>query len=332
MLHTVIDYNLFDHFTRHQPAQIPVGTAEENEYWHSFWKFLKEQSHVTLTNYQNQENIFLNVLTTGRKGTKFLPQEKFSKPHKYKFPKGQNPRSVFFLNEPEAAGQQKYRKQNGFLFGFPDDYPETWKKLSLLGKADVLPVRKDEEKRFSKWDQLSEYITPFTDLIMVDNYMFDESLWDYNLFEILRLFSQKTPVKFNLLLVSFADNKKLIGYANLGEKVKEKLKEMGISCNFSLVLAPQTLKEHDRGIFTNYLRIKSGDSFVYFDKTGKYLTKGTDIDFHTLASPNKFNASEAALRNVARILTELKTHPEREKRLFGDLKNGLLEHLTKSGF
>ncbi len=59
-------------------------------------------------------------------------------------------------------------------------------------------------------------------------------------------------------------------------------------------------------------------------KGERFALKG-EKNFHVQTSPDKFNASEAALRNNAHILSELKTHPQKEKRLFGDLKNGLLE-------
>lgn len=324
MLNTVIDYSIFEHFTKNQPAQIPIGSEEDNEYWNSFWKFLKQGSNIILTNYGNQQNIFLNKLTTGRKGTTFKPEDTFKKPHKCKFPKDQDIQTVFFLNEESESDKVRYRKNNGFLFGFIDDYPKVWKQLSLFGKPKVLPVRKIAEDNFHSWNQLSEYILPFSDLIIVDNYMFDETVWDNNLFKIIEEFSKLTNVKFNLLLVSFAHSKKVNAYGGMEKKIKDKLNDIGVSCNLSVVLTKEFLNEHDRGMFTNYLRIKSGDSFIYFNKNGGFETKGTDIDFHSFSEGDKFNAADAALSNIKRIIDKLKEDSEKEKRLFGDLKNYLI--------
>jgi hypothetical protein len=326
MLETIMDYSIFEHFTQNQPAPIPLGSAEENDRWLSFWNYLKSGCDLVLTNFQDKENLFLNNLTTGRKGTKIFTEVKFKKPYKCKFPKEQTPQTVLFIDEPLETEQKKYCKNNGLLFGFKNNYPETWENLSLHGKPKVLPVRNSTRQHFKSWNQLSEYILPFSDLIIVDNYMFDETVWDYNLFQIIKKFAEKATVKFNLLLVSFANREKLMAYKGIEQRIKKKLDDLHISCNLSIVLAKQSFKEHDRGIFTNYLRIKSGDSFVYFDKNGKFLTSGTDIDFHSLSEPDKFNASEAALSKIKEIIQHLETNNEKEKRLFGDLKNRLLEN------
>jgi hypothetical protein len=321
MLKTVIDYPIFEHFTQNQPPQIPVGSVEENEYWNSFWRFLKEGSDVALVNLSNQQNIFLNHLTTGRKGTTLKIVEKFKKPHKCKFPKDQNIQTVFFLDEKSESDQKKYRTQNGFLFGFGNDYPEVWRRLSLQGKDKVIPVRKNAEKRLESWNRLSDYILPFTDMIIVDNYMFDETLWDYNLFKLIKEFAGKARVKFNLMLVSFSRDGFGPGFES---KIKQKLSDLNIACNVSIIIAPSSIKEHDRGVFTNYLRLKSGDSFVYFDKNGKLITKGTEIDFYSMAEPDKFNASREALKNIKHIVTEVSNRKDKANRVFGNIVNKLI--------
>ena len=98
MLNTVIEYEVFEDFCRTQPKQIPFGSAEENYLWNSLWGYLKSGSNITIANYSEQENIFLNKLTTGRNGTT-CKLAKFKKPHKYKLPKNQDVRNIFFLNE-----------------------------------------------------------------------------------------------------------------------------------------------------------------------------------------------------------------------------------------
>ena len=328
MLKTILDYGIFEDFTTNQPKPVPLGTIEDINTWNSFWEFLKSGSDVTITNYKNEENIFLNDLTTGRKGTGCKLKEKFNRPNKFSFPKKTDIKSVFFIDEPTDNGKTSYRQKNGFVFGFKEDYLPVWKDLSLLDKPKVLPLRKSARVKFQSWSQLADYIPPFTDLIIVDNYMFDETIWDYNLFRIIEEFSKKTPVKFNLLLLSFMDDRKLTNtfVKNIYDEIKSKLDDKGINCNLSIALANQSIKEHDRGIFTNYIRIKSGDSFSYFDKNGKIITKGTDIDFHPLVETDKINASEAALYDIKEIIDKLAGDPKtKEKRLAGDLKNRLLE-------
>jgi len=327
MLKTIIDFGIFEDFTSNQPKPVPIGTEEDIKTWNTFWEFLKSGSDVTITNYKNQENIFLNNLTTGRKGTKCKIEEKFNRPNKFIFPKNQDIKSVFLIDEPTGQGKISYRRKNGYVFGFKEDYTEVWKDLSLLEKPKILPVRKNAKIKLSSWNQLSDYILPFTDMIIVDNYMFDETVWDFNLLRIIEEFAKKTPVKFNLLLLSyFNENTLTKSYVStLHKKIEAKLIEREIKCNLSIALANYNIKEHDRGIFTNYLRVKSGDSFVYFDKNGKMITKGTEIDFQPLVEVDKINASDAALADIHKLIDKLNSPLLKEKRLAGDLKNRLIE-------
>lgn len=330
MLNTIIDFEIFDEFTNNQPQPIPLGSLEENNFWLSFWEYLKSGSNVIINNYRGQQNIFLNNLTRGREGTSVKLDSVFKKPHKCTFPKNYDIRTVFFLDEPVEVEKSKYRKNNGFVFGFKDDYSQIWKNLALLEKPEVLPVRKEAKFNFKSWSQLSDYILPFTDLIIVDNYMFDESVWEYNLLKIIEECSKKTPRRFNLLLMSFIHSKYPPNINELYNKLIAKFRDKDIICDLSIALATETIKEHDRGIFTNYLRIKSGDSFNYFDKDDKFFTKGTDIDFHTLVQSDKFNSSEEALSNISKIIIKLKDIDGRNrlndrKRLKGKFTNKLLK-------
>ena len=330
MLETIIDYTIFDEFTKKQPKPLPLGNEEENQIWNSFWSFLKCGTDVNITNYDGQQNIFLNLLTSGRKGTTCKLQEKFNKPHKFRFPKNQNINSIFFLKEESSNGKEKYRKNNGFVFGFNDDFLDVWKEISLINRPKVLPVRKRAGLRFSSWKQLKDYALPFTDMIIVDNYMLDESVWDFNLFEIIKHLAANNSVAFNLLLLSFIKEKNLPEkrVRDLHEKISQKLSELNIRCNLSIALATQEIKEHDRGVFTNYIRIKSGDSFVYFNRNGHTITHGTDIDFHPLVENDKFNAYEAALKDISRIIKVLKDNPTYSRtRIAGNMKNMLIDSL-----
>lgn len=326
MLSTVIDYEVLLNFTRNQPEQIPKGTEEENEYWNSFWAFMKMGSNLIITNlptlnYSVPENYFLRSLTTGRKGSSFKSEISFNKPHKCKFPKDQNVQTVFFLNEQSESEKAKYRKNNGFLFGFMNDYPKIWKKLSLHGKDKNLPVSKSENINFKSWAQLSDYILPFSDLIIIDNYMLDEKKWKNNLLKIIDEFSNKSSVKFNLLLVSFLHSTDINSYQDKVSKIKDLLK--GVNCNLSIILSKELIKVHDRDIFTNYLWINSGSSLNYFNNDGN-LDIDTKIFFNSLVKKDNMNTSKAALSSIKTIIERLQKLPDKDKRLFGDLKNKLL--------
>ena len=83
------------------------------------------------------------------------------------------------------------------------------------------------------------------------------------------------------------------------------------------------VKEHDRGIFMNYLWIKSGDSFNYFNQRNDIVTHGTDIQFLSMVSPDNFNSSKAVLENLSAIVNKTKESSS-PGHTFGILKNRLL--------
>ncbi len=324
MLHTILDFEIFEDFVNSQPKQIPAGTEEENECWLSLWNYLKSGTDLSIVSWGKKQNIFLTGLTTGRKETKIQLSENFKKPYKAVFPKDTNIQSVFFIDEQVKAVQQRYRNKNSLLFGFKNDYKTKWKELSLLGKPKVLNVEKVEKLQFSSWSVLNEYLLPFTDLIIVDNYIFDESLQYSNLFEILKEFNKAASVKFNLLIVSYTGNKYKLNIRKINNTLKEFLNEEKIECNLGIVLTTGAIKRHDRAIYSNYLRINSGDSFNYFKSNGDFVTKGTEISFFPLCENEKFTATENSLKKISEIINSLSKIEDAEKYLIGNIKNKLL--------
>lgn len=329
MLDTYLDYEIFHDFCLNQPERIPIGSEEDNKTWHSMWEFLRSGTNLSIHNVEEKASDFLKALTTNRKGTKVSLSD-FKKPHKNEFPKKQNPRSVFFLDSQDKEEQNKYRKKNGYIFGFKEDYLKEWINFSLHTKKNPVSVRKDSG-HFKSWHQLEEYITPFTDMVIVDNFMFDYTVWEQNLFEIIKVFANKAPVKFNLLLVSYIGNDKALLDIELifNQINQDLLNNNGIACNLSIALFDRKLKEHDRGIFTNYLRIKSGDSFVFLNSKNEIITKGTELDFQSMSVRDNFIASDIVLQETKKKIEKLKQKQEKLDKprfLIGDLKNKLLEH------
>lgn len=324
MLNTVLDYKIFEDFFQNQPKPIPIGTEEENKHWNSMWEFLKSKSDITITNYKNQKNLFLTSLTTGRKGTRCNLSSKFIKPRENKF-RIKNPHSVYFIDEPSFQSKKDLRDKNGLLIGFKEDYLERWLELGIVNKDKVVPVRKSKSSTFNSWSDLDTYLLPFTDMVFVDNYIFDFRVIENNLIEIIKRFNNQNPVSFNLLFFSFIGKE---GYQLNIDLLEAKLSSFfssnNIACDLSIVLAPFWLKEHDRNIFTNYLRINSQDSFNYFHKDGEVRTKGTEIKFESMAEPENFKAAKLVLNSIKSKIKTIKGYPDREKYLKGNLINRLL--------
>jgi len=315
MLNTVIDYSIFEHFTKSQTAQIPIGSEEDNEYWNSFWKFLKLGSNVILTNYGKQQNIFLNTLTTGRKGTTIKIEDTFKKPHKCKFPKNQDIQTVFFLDEQSDSEKVKYRKNNGFLFGFLNDYKEVWNKISFLNNETVLHDRKSaiDVKKFT-WDKFSELLLPFTDVILRDDFLFKDINEIENRFgNIIKALDKASIQKYNLLIIL---NKYKLdqGFDKNIDNLYQYLKnEKLINPNKVNIGFVHTAKEHDRYTFFNYLE-------VGFGKIPDSSNKPTKITFNPYVLNDNYLDAKIVLDDLENIVGNAKKNGE----FIGNIENRLL--------
>jgi hypothetical protein len=312
MLNTVIDFEVFDKFCKAIPKQIPEGSEEENELWNSFWRFLKSGSNVTLSNYHDQQSIFLTQLTTNRNGTTL--KSGIVEHQNFNISKDQSIQTVYFLNEPNAINQSSFRKNNGFFFAFNDDYTEKWKELSFY-KNSVLHHRKSAkaEKKFS-WDKFSEHLQPFTDVIIRDNFLFkDEREIPLKFGKLIECFNKATPVKYNLLIILNKYDLDTVFKRSINELSKYlESKKLINSQRFNLGLV-HTAKEHDRFMFFNYLEVD-------FGKIPDSSTIPTKVTFFPYTNPDYYESAEIVLKELKQIVE----NSEKNQEAIGCLKNRLL--------
>lgn len=83
--------------------------------------------------------------------------------------------------------------------------------------------------------------------------------------------------------------------------------------------------EHDRTLFTNYLRLKSGDSFNYFSSSGSKITNGREMDILSLASRNFYNLYKDLLQDINTYVQDCKVN--KPSMIHGDKKSGLIKAL-----
>jgi hypothetical protein len=333
MLKTVIDFEIIKQFLalkqpdRNDPLYHPYST---------FYKFLREECFLEIFNYsKSHDSIFFKELITGRGDAKLSLTEEPIKPYKSDL-KDFNPHTFFCIvaNSEEEKGD--YEKQYGLFIAFQDDYFNKWKRLSLFNEPKNLPVRKNYSgKTFKSWKEFNKYLLPFTDVVIADNYLLsDDSMIESNLKPILLQLDKATPVKYNLTIITFEgiqdlrnpNNKK---YKLNGKKEFENLalfvRDNHLKCDLNLILRRDNeKKEHDRGIFMNYLWIDSGDSFNYFDSHNDIIT-GTKIYFNSLVSTDNFNSAKAALENLTSIVKSMKENYPKTN-AFWISNNRLLNH------
>lgn len=324
MLKCTCDIAIFDDFIKNQPQKEPVGNEDDNKAWNSLWYFLKSGADLELVNMpDNYENIFLNSLTTGRAGSSLSTNSNFNHPHKCTFKKDTEIDRIFFINEELEEKQRNYLKNNGHFIAFQNNYLEKWKQFSFFNKPRQLSARKNATLKFYSWNQLNDYAVNFTDLIIVDSYVFsDESLLHSNLYRIIEILSSWTQIRFNLLIVSYVGGKIKVNAEKCHEKIKDFCIQKNIKCNIGIVLSTSELKEHDRIIYSNYIRIKSGDSFCYFNSANDFVTKGTDIDFFSYTEPNLHQTALDGINRIKEIIENLKNrYPEN---IAGTIDNRLI--------
>jgi len=171
------------------------------------------------------------------------------------------------------------------------------------------------KNKFSDWNQINPFVYPFTYLILVDRYMFKSNnlpLFDFNIGKILREFYLGKTGMSKLIFVyqvdPFADKSSKYydegpDFSELKKRIKTTIKSVSKYCKmpeifFFGIPNGKILDEHDRHIFSNYVRIKSGDSLIYFDSTGKIISKSSEVDFFSLAYRNYRENSNSIIDKV----------------------------------
>jgi len=327
-MNTILHGNILSVFFSNQPERIPIGSEYDNARWNSFWEFIKSKTNLSL--YQidelsNIEKLMLTQLSSGRGNTTLSTSDKPFSSHNNKV-KCSNPLSIFCIEENNEANRKNYRTKNGYIFAFKDDLLTEWEKVSLLPLKLRLSVRKGVAKNqntFISWTQLSNYLTPITDVVIVDNYILsDQSLIPSNIEKIMEELNKATPVKFRLTIFTFEGDKHKLDGQETYRILSEIKVRLNLKCEIELIISNRLNKEHDRCIFTNYLTIRSGDSFNYFSSDGTIITHGTDITFGSMANIDERNTSMLTLAEISKKVDRIKDG--KAGQFFGSCENQLL--------
>jgi len=231
--------------------------------------------------------------------------------------------SVYLLEDEKC---DSLKSSGTILIGKVGEEIDVLGKL-FLNQKDYLFEKKWRigSKLFSKWNDLTSYSLPLTDIIIVDQYILknkdtDTDTLDTNLIEYLFVLTHSVNSKINIVIITHPDN---IDYDfnTLRSKINTKVKSSTrAKPNITLI---KTRKEHDRTILTNYNRIYSGDTFNFWNNQGKKITKGKEIAYSSIAkSENHFLAKELISDIQKTINWNYKNNPEY---IEGDKQSGYLK-------
>lgn len=302
-MQSVIDAQILNDFFGGKP--ILVNTFEEQEkfnQWKEFKDFIKVNSDLVIVDSGVLNPDIYKLLTDGRGEAKLSRSEKKINTHGGTIKGDFDPATFFCLLEPAEDKRKKLRSSNGYLIAFEDDYYKNWCQLSFHKKNTLIAVDRGNAESFKSWDDLAEIVLPFTDVILCDPFILsDISLIQSNLLILWEKLDSLTPVKYNFLIITHEGTPKK-DIKKEFERLNEFRIRKNLKGNLSLVFTTSADKEHDRNLFMNYLRLKSGDSFNFFDSKKSIITKGTEIDIYPSADPQKEKATSSILKRVTDII------------------------------
>ena len=321
MLKTYYDYNIYQDFLKSKPDDL---YGDHFHRWHQYWRFLKSSTNLVITNYcETHANNLITQLTTGRGKSKCAIESNFKRFHKSIVPNGYGLSDSFFMNETCETNQLKYRKRNSHYFGFISDHFNAFENLAFINKKKVIPIRIDNKiNEFTSWDILNDYLLPFSDCIIIDNYLFSETdpILKINIGKILQIIDNKAPKRYNLLIITYRGKNREINISNIQKFLLTIKNECSLKANISVIATSKI--EHDRNIFMNYMRISSKHSFNYLGNNCTPMVK-SEIEFLSYADSENFENAQVILKdvssNICKVLDKRNT-----SEVFGNCENRLL--------
>lgn len=190
------------------------------------------------------------------------------------------------------------KNKNQILVGGINEETETLSKLFIVDQE--FHSEKQIGKEITSTNFLSLKSLPLTKIFIVDRYLFkgpeiggNLGLFEFNIEKLLRSIFDGRKSKVDIVFVYQVHNK-TVGidhreYDNgpdkskIVERIKKLVHKHCPKPNVIMIAVPKGKieDEHDRHIITDYVRIKSGDSFAYFTSTGSVSSKSLFVDFYS---------------------------------------------------
>lgn len=217
--------------------------------------------------------------------------------------------SIYLMND-ERIGLLK--EKGAVLAGSPGEEFDVFNQVFFFqGDYKFEKKLKIGSPDFNKWNDLATYSSCVSDVLFVDSYILsDPTMIDINFIPFLKSLVSKSKCKINLVLFVNHDLVN-ISYADLSLKVRSAIESVTrIKPNFTLIKVRDqrgvpSYAEHDRTVFTNYIRIYSGDTFNYFKSDGSKLTKGREIHYSSFGDSENHNLSLELVNDIQKKLDEL---------------------------
>lgn len=219
--------------------------------------------------------------------------------------------AVYLLNDDRMG----MLMNNGLIM-----YSEVGTEVEVLSSlirddVDYGFVKQLEVKKMKNWDNLDSHMTPATDVIIVDQYLFsDNSIYENNAYTLIAKVCQRIRnAQANIVFFTPPDfynrttkNTFTPNWGIIKSSIKQKVKSVtGQDPKITFVFS-RNLEEHDRTIFTNYQYLVSGDSFNYFDSQWRIITNGRYLNLHSVAHRAHYTTAMNFIADMQVILDDVK--------------------------
>ena len=220
--------------------------------------------------------------------------------------------SVYCLDEAQYNALEGLIKKGIIIIAKVGDEIEAFSGLLIYSNQ----YTKNIFANIQDWEDIKDYSSPCTDIIIVDQYIFSSpELYEPNLYKLIKCLADHSQnEKLNIVIVTLNKlyNKKTNFtfepdwnkiYSELRSKINKKFRP-----NITFITASQgRLEEHDRTIFTNYKTFASGDTYNYFDNKGNKITNGRYLHAHSLADKDNMRDALKLLDDLQKLVNELKS-------------------------
>lgn len=307
------------------------NSQTESEKYRNVIQFLKKQVdiHLNFATEELDDNEFI-LLTEFQEGR----QEGWKSKSKFTHGKNEiNPRplsedsfpsksSLYLLDDKNV---ETLKEKNFVLIGGVNEEVDLLSSLNIDTDDYGFHVELEiGEKEFKDWNEIQKFVRPFSSLLFVDRFMFygtekrgKLSLFKYNIEVILNNYYKNKNSNSTLIFVYRVDpeaerpNNIEPGpdFELLKKKINSKIESIKKNCPLPEVVfigvpRDEIKDEHDRHIISNYLRIKSGDSLIYYNYKGKIISKSSTIDFYSLGKRNYRENTSAIVSKINKIILE----------------------------
>lgn len=227
-----------------------------------------------------------------------------------------NPIKVFLLSNTDNC--EDLEKRYGYLFINNNNLIEKWSPVRWDREITTLaPGNNDVQFGFSSWSRLGKEKHPFTELLILDLYIlgdkFNQRIED-NIIPLIKSLLPDQNLSARVLKVTIITNHKEIAMLGITlERINRLIPNIELCIiHYDYKFAPNNnfVGEHDREIYTNYLKFECGAGWNIFKTNGR-VNHRTTITIQSMVRNDVRNASAEAWKNLNEYRNKIKDGDQR---------------------